>query len=308
MIKINLTSKLQKLNLKKEDFEKGYIRAVLYYSRVKSKYKTQKNSNLANMSKFESFIETQIFPNYINIIPTSDTIELKTIKTLLVASPSDLLTIKNQSFININDSFKESFSYENRREAIADYIKALGFKTCFYCNRNWISDVNNKGTYTLDHFFDKATYRCMSLSLYNLIPSCYVCNSLLKKSNHPGDISPYDFKFDFHENNKFKPSNNNIPEITLTNKKYSKYFNCFSINSMYKTHSDTVTEIHDRFEAYPESLVSSFTGVNTEDFYKSLFGKEMFEPQLDKYPLTKLTQDIGAHYKIIDEYRNILIK
>jgi hypothetical protein len=59
----------------------------------------------------------------------------------------------------------------------------LGINTCLYCNRNHIHyDYGKKIGTTLDHFYDKATYLYLALSFYNLIPSCYSCNTQLKGS------------------------------------------------------------------------------------------------------------------------------
>lgn len=60
-------------------------------------------------------------------------------------------------------------------------------RTCPYCNHNYALTVyqDEKGVFrpTLDHFYPKANYPHLALSLANLIPSCYSCNSSLK-----GDI------------------------------------------------------------------------------------------------------------------------
>ncbi|SAL51078.1 hypothetical protein AWB71_02809 [Caballeronia peredens] len=54
---------------------------------------------------------------------------------------------------------------------------------CPYCNQAFAFTVVGTSTSfrpTLDHFFPKADYPYLALSLYNLVPSCYVCNSSLK--------------------------------------------------------------------------------------------------------------------------------
>ncbi|MDF2453030.1 MAG: hypothetical protein K0S26_2534, partial [Bacteroidota bacterium] len=70
-----------------------------------------------------------------------------------------------------------------------EFTKLLGVKTCMYCNRNYTvtfdrslnsSNVKGKIRPVLDHLFEKAKYPFFGISIYNLVPSCYECNSGLK--------------------------------------------------------------------------------------------------------------------------------
>lgn len=57
----------------------------------------------------------------------------------------------------------------------------MGVKVCPYCNRAYIHTLKRKKVRPqYDHFFNKADYPYLAVSLYNLIPSCGVCN-LAKK-------------------------------------------------------------------------------------------------------------------------------
>lgn len=55
----------------------------------------------------------------------------------------------------------------------------------------------------LDHFYPRSRYPYLSISLYNLIPSCYQCNSsvkgaknpLIEKLRHPFELNETDIKF-----------------------------------------------------------------------------------------------------------------
>jgi len=57
-------------------------------------------------------------------------------------------------------------------------------RTCPYCNHSYAMTVyqDGEGAFrpTLDHFYPKTHYPHLALSLANLIPSCYSCNSSLK--------------------------------------------------------------------------------------------------------------------------------
>lgn len=104
------------------------------------------------------------------------------------------------------------FDYEKRFRDAASwntgmYIDAMiksGLVYCPYCNMNTIEShhaVNRQNGYhksPLDHYYSKQEYPYLSLSIYNLIPTCDRCNNLkgrkqvfLKTHTHP-------FMDDFH--------------------------------------------------------------------------------------------------------------
>ncbi|WP_462204599.1 HNH endonuclease family protein [Klebsiella pneumoniae] len=60
-------------------------------------------------------------------------------------------------------------------------------RTCPYCNHAYTITTYKTGRGfrpSLDHFYDKARYPHLGLSLYNLVPSCSSCNSSLKNSRN----------------------------------------------------------------------------------------------------------------------------
>lgn len=83
-------------------------------------------------------------------------------------------------------------------------LRNLNVRVCPYCNRIYIVSLPSpeeleqgeefKATRaTFDHFYNQAEYPYLSLSLFNLVPSCYVCN--LNKSASKGIVYPYDQEF-----------------------------------------------------------------------------------------------------------------
>lgn len=59
------------------------------------------------------------------------------------------------------------------------------YRLCPYCQQSlaltiYFDKKNKSLRPTLDHFYPKKEYPYLALSLYNLIPSCYPCNSSLK--------------------------------------------------------------------------------------------------------------------------------
>ena len=95
-------------------------------------------------------------------------------------------------------------------------------KICPYCNQNYaftVTGTTKDFRPTLDHFFPKAKYPFLALSLYNLVPSCYTCNSSLKGKTDFGVIPhlhPFDMKSGF--NFRISPKNNISFASLVTNK------------------------------------------------------------------------------------------
>lgn len=110
------------------------------------------------------------------------------------------ITYPFMQFKDILKDIEKCFDYTGQisRSKAKSYkiAKAQASMTCPYCNRNYIFTVvdsetqnthpygkNNKGRVArphLDHWFDKSSNPLLSLNLFNLIPSCAVCNSSIK--------------------------------------------------------------------------------------------------------------------------------
>jgi hypothetical protein len=63
-------------------------------------------------------------------------------------------------------------------------ITSSGISVCPYCDRQYITSFEDKGsnrtTADLDHFYPKSVFSLFALSLYNFIASCKVCNQSFK--------------------------------------------------------------------------------------------------------------------------------
>ena len=206
---------------------------------------------------------------------------------------------------------------------------SLGVNTCPYCNRIYINTVvdddENVIRPTLDHFFSQAEHPFLALSFFNLIPSCYYCNSNLKNASeiklkafvHPY-IEGFDkacvFKVDLIGNkpDKSDPSNYKIAllrNIAINDPKSRKIFgrpnnkregnvNLFKLESIYQSHLDVVGEIIfkcDKYKkGYPNSLFTFFNllKTNKDEFYQFYFGNYLNDQDFNRRPLAKLMRDI----------------
>lgn len=115
-----------------------------------------------------------------------------------------------------NKVCKEIFKYnclnykkKCQKESTAYWLqRQLGVKVCPYCNRMYTITLfgENKIRPDFDHFYPKSKYPYLSVSLFNLIPSCSMCNTkkgntaevILKKEKieNVSITYPYDESFD----------------------------------------------------------------------------------------------------------------
>ncbi|MGE6602700.1 hypothetical protein ACQKEY_13325 [Lysinibacillus fusiformis] len=109
-----------------------------------------------------------------------DIVVLEFEKMIKVLSREDKKYILNKLdiFIKEYDYFKNASEWNAYK-----YLKELKVIICPYCNSQFTyvyESSEGRTRANLDHFFDKATYPFLAISLYNLVPSCKVCNSDLK--------------------------------------------------------------------------------------------------------------------------------
>ncbi len=243
----------------------------------------------------------------------------------------------------VNGYFKkevfEVFDYDNFSSKKKGYnayklTETLKINTCPYCNRQDTSTLlatsQNKGKTrpTLDHFFDKGSFPFLALSFWNLIPSCYSCNSQFKSTKafslkthlHPYlngfegilhfrtniiDVNDFignmnkDFSLKLLPNKKAKPNK----EIL---KKAKKNDTDFRLGDLYETnHKVYVKEIIQKSivynKSYSKDLFDNFKGVfdSIDDARKMVLGNYIEKTHFEKRPLAKLTHDIAEELGLI---------
>lgn len=203
----------------------------------------------------------------------------------------------------------------------------IGHNTCTYCNRQYtftISGKNDQQRITrpaFDHWFPKSLFPLLSLNIYNLIPSCTVCNSGAK-----GDtifqlgkyVHPY---LQPDDNPKFRF----IPQVSDTianswhvvlsrdaaaNPEVDNTIKAFALDKIYDVHGSLeVKEIMEFAQAYNDTYLRDlyekmkkdlqFVGYTQEEVYRMLFGTEAIASQFLDRPLSKLKHDILEYLHII---------
>jgi len=251
-------------------------------------------------------------------------------KQLLVAEPSELERIANsikdtepsnftsdkEKLINLYTSFRESVSSKN-------YIKKLNLRVCPYCNRNFIFNFKRKdkeeATAQLDHFFDKSKYPYLSLSLYNLIPSCSICNQ--RKSKHDVLDKPIFNPFEENIHNYISFESSKIlsrdelskqdldffcedrisitTKYDTTNNKIKEHLEIFNIERLYNNHKDIVADLYKKrviySDDYIDELLTEYNSIfkSREELISLITCGYINDEDLHKRPLSKLIKDIS---------------
>lgn len=201
--------------------------------------------------------------------------------------------------------------------------KDLKIKTCFYCNIDFVNaytghDGKSKNQYTLDHVLPKGKYPYFSLSLFNLVPSCYTCNSKLKKEKEFNinesliKLSPssktYCFdqkiKFDLKINldNEIIDLNNVKPSIINldNNKELDGFIDIFQLKGRYNFHSDIAQEMVDKRAKYSNTQIKEIANIlstSENQVKEDIFGKELYEES--NAPFEKYKNDIAKELRLI---------
>lgn len=234
----------------------------------------------------------------------------------------EVLELFNYSFFIAKDTGK--WAYEHSRR--------ISLNVCPYCNTQFTFTIRSSRGKTrpqFDHFFNQAKHPYFAMSFYNLIPSCYVCNSNLKGSKifktstciHPfieGVEDTLHFKISISKVD-FLTGKKNF-EIILQEidgaepdkvKRAKKNAEVFHIEEQYAFHKNYVGQIIYRSYLYTDSklneLMNDFnesSGMklfsSKEEIIEMLYGNYMREDRLHEQVLAKLTKnianDMGVHF------------
>lgn len=234
-------------------------------------------------------------------------------------------------YISLEDIIKNIFNYDhlvnnegkwNRHKIM--YM--IGINVCPYCNRNYVTnyieDGVEKTTADLDHFYCKSKYPYLSLSIYNFIPSCQICNSRFKlgidfcskphvlpyKEGFGKDAvfrtslnqeSDLDFLLGKGKNFDIKikvNTNNEVKKEKVENSKQT-----FRLEELYATEKDYVSELINKCNIYNNNEIKNIMKIDNlfeseEQIKDFIFGNYLDEENLHKRPLAKLTKDIYEEF------------
>ncbi len=285
-------------------------------------------------------------------------VKTETLKKLLIAKPTEAHNLNEQLMRTFVSGYSETdlvqsalpkgyrrrlrilasvFDYEgqlSRSESKSYWLaEHIGHNTCTYCNRQYtftVSGKNNDERITrpaFDHWFPKSRFPLLSLNLYNLIPSCPVCNSGAKGDKvfqlgqcvHPYEQLDDDPKF------KFVPAlsdkDKGLWSVVLdrdgaTHPDVDNTIKAFALERIYNMHGSLeVKELMDFAQAYNKTyllqLYNQMTGdlgaigFSQEEVYRMLFGTESIPSKYLDRPLSKMKHDILEYLGIFYELQYI---
>lgn len=227
-----------------------------------------------------------------------------------------------------------SFRSKTKRYDAYELTKNLQVEACLYCNRGYINTISNHGKVLrpeLDHFFAQSIFPILSLSFYNLIPSCHACNSNLKGKSefnlkeyfHPylNSFDNFGVVFKYRPNNAadFYPGIDDHLKVKLITSYVPANFKTriennlskFKVNEIYTSHESLIKELKRIKQHSNRTYLES---IRTKVFVKK-DGSPRFTDQkqiyqgvmlnywkpIDYYkrPLAKFTKDLCTDLKLI---------
>jgi len=296
-----------KINLSK-DIESWYIKEIGYFF---------KRSKTYSYKQFAKIVKSSLGLSFKKLLLLSPD-ELEKYATVIKAHSPSNFTIDRTEFMAVYKKFRSSVSSKK-------FIEKVNLKVCPYCNRNYIfnfkKNKKNEATAQLDHFFDKSTYPYFALSMYNLVPSCSICNQ--RKSKKDVLVEPIynPYKDNIHNHISFKSNEIlsleelkekdldffseeriaiSIEEKTI-NTKTKEHLTTFNIEGLYNNHKDIVCELYQKrviySDSYIDELLKNFSGEvfnDRDDLLRLITCGYVDDESLNKRPLSKLIKDIST--------------
>lgn len=222
-----------------------------------------------------------------------------------------------KKYDKLKTAIEDAFYYkEFRKKELVELAKMLNVKVCPYCNMQYTLYAEEKdgeetedelAKFQFDHFISKTDYPMFSMSLYNLIPSCAVCNHGKRNGELPVELNPY--YNDIHKLFHFEVK---MPLPLLMGKKEKDaikidvvcndikngndvtiYDDTFHISTLYSRHKDIVQEIYDKtYIASSAENLARLLKTDKKRLSELWYGTYLSEKDIEKRPLTKFIQDI----------------
>ena len=241
--------------------------------------------------------------------------------------PDDFAYINNKGVwasTQVGSDILNALNYSTYRSTkLTKIAKCINVKACPYCNMHYTlySDDKSKplAKFQFDHFYDKCKYPMLSMSLYNLIPSCAVCNHGKSNVSLPIDFNPYyssiadKFHFELHDPVGLYGAKKVADEVDVdivaepgvSINDVKKFNDTFHLKALYSRHGDVAQEVFDKAYEYPYYNNPSNFGFLSKygpDYLKRLWmGTYPDSNDIEKRPMTKFIQDLWKQAGIVSE-------
>ncbi len=222
------------------------------------------------------------------------------------------LTEKTREYIKTE--YEELYKKFSGHDTAYEILKVMNVNVCPYCNRQYTFTVKKKTSIEkkirpeFDHFFPKSNCPLLAVSIYNLVPSCGLCNK--GKSNSPSEKFLYPYEESFED----KGIHFEIPNVVgnllkqeeivvqlepveIHEDLINQYNDSFKIESLYEQHSDYISELLYKNYIFNDEAIESIYSSYKELFNSPSELKQLilgnYEPDnFNQRPLSKLTKDI----------------
>lgn len=181
--------------------------------------------------------------------------------------------------------------------------------------------------FTLDHLLPQKNYPYLSLCLFNLVPSCYSCNSKFKKDKDffidikdlkilsptftSDNINLNDFlEFRIFYEDSFSdinlPVTSNHYKIKLLSK-YNDYIKLLRLQGRYNFHKNISFDMIEKRRQYPDTQINEIEKIflengiliDKETFKQQIFGSVIFQKENTNEPFEKYKKDIARQLGLI---------
>ena len=316
-----------------ESVRKSYIEALENLKDHKVEVKKKEEETEENYQKRRGKFSREVNA-IIAFLSEKEKLDDDKVKNILVGEvpylEKAMVKIGQIESIEIQKEFERVYTNFSNRKFGHQWAEKLGVTVCPYCNRSYIFTVekearNGKARPQYDHFFPKSIYPYLALSMYNLIPSCAVCNG--GKSNVDSfkdqkvqylnpyvegygtktvlQITPKKKKDRIHsyvglaEEYTVKPES--APDVDKdAAKRIQDTWDLLKLGPLYEKHSDYIRNILRAKQIYTEEylnqLIKSFPGAfdDMDDLRNVVYFNYLDEEKWGKRILAKLTHDLEA--------------
>lgn len=247
------------------------------------------------------------------------------IKSLLLLPPEKLYPLsaeiekkikaKGSEAVSKKKIFK-AFNYDgriSRNEPVAyELARRIGTRTCVYCNRIYAFTIKSEDETPItrpdfDHWLPKEKHPLLSMSIYNLIPSCPICNrgiKLRKDFKYGVHVHPYCSDEEMIAKFQYAPLVGGEWKLTFSGgtPQEAATAELLKIEDVYKPYANSeVKDILDFAYANPpeylmdlkEKVMKAYGGsISKEHAYRLVFGTEMKASLFSDRPLSKMKRDV----------------
>lgn len=255
------------------------------------------------------------------------------LKEILLGSPEKLVEIKQyvlNRYLGIFDDRSDgsynkrvlwAFDFEGyRKDKLVRLAKWLDVKTCPYCNAHYTLYLDEKDVkkhpeglakFQFDHFLNKADAPFLSMSLYNLIPSCAVCNGSKSGADWPIELNPYvtdiSSLYTFRLYKPYRLWSGTKPKGAIkvllkpNSSVYKKIVETLDhdvhLSKRYGRHWDVAQDMFNRAYTYPyysnpDNFKNMLAPLDVDKFKQIWMGTSPDKSDIDNRPLTKFMQDM----------------